>query len=193
MVDDAEVVAVVPVLPDHPPIEWRGPAGNAGLRVPRDHPAVYVAAGVPRIALDRRDITESNALVGRKQGAVVATPADVDPAPCDGRVVDVMAVALLGRGIAVVQIAGTRVVAAGVCRALVLHLGGNGLYGDLVVRRQQRSARSPAAAAGGHRARQRTVEGADLDLAVLDVLRVDVPAAPAMEDEVAVRRGHDLV
>src|SRR5919201_384195 len=142
MVDDyAGAVAVIVVLPNHPAVQCRAIV-DMGLDVAGDDPAVDLAvggdrAGRPRVAADWLDIAESDVLVGGEEDAVVAAATDVDPAPGQRRVVDLVGVrrvllrvlvALLGGGVAVVQIAGARVVTAGGVRALVLHVLRDGLH-----------------------------------------------------------------
>jgi hypothetical protein len=120
MVNDyAGAVAVVVVLPSHPAVECPTVA-HTSLDVAGDDPAIDLAVGGhrtggPRVAADFLYIAESDVLVGGEQDAVVATAADVDPAPGQRRVVDlgVGGVPLLGGGVAVVQIAGAGIAATG--------------------------------------------------------------------------------
>ena len=132
----------------------------------------------------------------------MAATGDIYPAPRQRRVVDLrgvrrvplrILVALLGRRVAVVQIAGARVVAAGVGRALVLHVRRDGLHRGLVGLRQKRLTRRAATATRRNRAGQRPVQLGDQDLAVPDILSVGIAAAAAMKDQRPSARIHHLV
>ena len=121
-------VGVVVVLPRHPAVKGRSVV-HAGLDVARFDPAVDYSVGGkarargPRGVVDRLDIAELHDLTRSEQDAVVTAAGDVDPAPRQRRVVDLLGgirgvllrvlIALLGRGIAVVQVARARIAAPG--------------------------------------------------------------------------------
>src|SRR4051812_1242177 len=208
MVDDyAGAVAVIVVLPNHPAVQCLAII-HMGLDVAGDDPAIDLAvgghrAGRPRVAADLPYIAESDVLVGGEEDAVVAAATNVDPAPGQRRVVDLVGgvrrvllrvlVALLGGGVAVVQIAGARVVTAGVGRALVLHVLRDGLDRDLVRLRQQRLTRLPSTTTRRDRVGQRPVQLRDQDLAVPDVLSVSVAGAAAVKGKRPSAGVHHLV
>src|SRR5204863_10185254 len=119
-----------------------------------------------------------------QQGPDVAPAAGVEEAPDEVGVVDVVAVTLVGAGIAVVHEGCPAVVAArNVLRALVVQLGGDG--GDLgrVARPLHQRAGAAAAATGRHRVAHRVGEVGHRHLPVLRVLIVDVAVAAALEDQ----------
>src|SRR5215211_6688429 len=122
-----------------------------------------------------------------------------------GRILLRVLVALLGRGVAVVQIARAGVVAGGLRRALVLHVLRDGLHRDLVSSVNHRLATRSAIGAGGNRLRQPGQLGYR-ELPVPDVLSVSVAAAAAVKNKLVPRPyegvgnaidgrgdGHDLV